>query len=229
MRYLCLILFAFSSSVIVYGQNEQAVIIELKPLWQNSIFELNKSYYHSSVKDSVHIEILKFYLSNVQLLNNNKVVYSETNSYHLIDFSDSASQKINLPLANKIKFNSIRFNLGIDSTTNISGAMPGDLDPTKGMYWAWQSGYINLKLEGKSPACKTKSKLFEFHLGGYLFPNNSLQTINLKTENKNNLKIVLQVEKLFEKVDLTTSSQIMSPSLKSVELSKYIATLFTIK
>lgn len=212
-----------------FGQETNAILIKIEPTWENAIFELNKSYYHSSVKDSVQIETLKFYLSNVQLLNNNKVVYAETNSYHLIDFSDSASQKINLPLANKIKFNSIRFNLGIDSTTNVSGEMPGDLDPTKGMYWAWQSGYINLKLEGKSPACKTKNKLFEFHLGGYLFPNNSLQTINLKTENKNKLKIVLQVEKLFEKFDLTTSSQIMSPSLKSVEVSKYIATLFTIK
>jgi len=44
----------------------------------------------------------------------------------------------------------------VDSLANVSGAMSNDLDATKGMYWSWQSGFINLKIEGKSASCKTR-------------------------------------------------------------------------
>ena len=59
----------------------------------------------------------------------------------------------------------IYFQIGIDSLTNVSGDLDGDLDPALGMYWAWNSGYINMKLEGKSSSCKSVKKEFQFHIG----------------------------------------------------------------
>jgi hypothetical protein len=46
--------------------------------------------------------------------------------------------KLSFDLPTYLKYDQIQFQLGIDSLTNVSGAMGGDLDPTKGMYWTWQ-------------------------------------------------------------------------------------------
>ena len=77
----------------------------------------------------------------------------------------------------------IKFNLGIDSLTNVSGVMGGDLDPTKGMYWTWQSGYINFKMEGSSAVCPTRNHEFQFHIGGYQDPFYAMQTLELEVKN----------------------------------------------
>jgi hypothetical protein len=66
-----------------------------------------------------------------------------------------------------LHYNTAHFTLGIDSATNAAGAGGGALDATKGMYWAWHSGYINLKLEGTSPRCTTRRNAFNFTLAAF--------------------------------------------------------------
>jgi hypothetical protein len=66
----------------------------------------------------------------------------------LIDFDENDSNALCLEIPDDIEFDAIQFNLGLDSLTNVSGALGGDLDPTKGMYWTWQNGYVNFKLQG---------------------------------------------------------------------------------
>jgi len=171
-----------------------------------------------SAKDAITIDNLKFYLTNFSLVKSGETVWKETNSYHLIDISKPSSLSFNL--ATKIDFDEIHFSLGTDSLTNISGAMGGDLDPTKGMYWAWNSGYINFKLEGKS-----KSTSLEFHLGGYAPPYQTVQKIKLKTT-KNDLTIFLNVSEFLNQIDLTKQHKIMSPGKEAQRLSKILSTLF---
>ncbi|MFN6086764.1 MAG: MbnP family protein, partial [Fluviicola sp.] len=118
------------------------------------------------------------YISNVELKNGNKVVFKEKNSFHLIDFSDTSTTSF-LLTNKKVNFTSISFQVGVDSSTTLSGALGGDLDPTKGMYWTWQTGYIHFKLEGINNF-KTK-KDFVYHIGGFQHPNNTLRKIELKT------------------------------------------------
>lgn len=43
----------------------------------------------------------------------------------------------------------ITFSLGVDSLKQAKPLYSGDLNPLKYMYWTWQSGYIQLKAEGK--------------------------------------------------------------------------------
>jgi hypothetical protein len=50
----------------------------------------------------------------------------------------------------------ITFSAGIDSLTSTAGIQKGVIDPINGMYWAWQSGYVNFKIEGKSSSCPTR-------------------------------------------------------------------------
>jgi hypothetical protein len=87
----------------------------------------------------------------------------------------------------------------------------------KGMYWSWQSGFINFKLEGKSNICNTRNHVFQFHIGGYIFPYNTIQHIILPVQNKTNINVKLNIKKLLSQIDLKNVNQVMSPSEKSVE------------
>jgi len=186
---------------------------------------LNDSTYYLKNKATVKFETLKFYISAIQLLNNTKSVWLEKNSYHLCT-TDSITNTLKIKLPTNIKFNALKFNVGIDSLTNVSGAMGGDLDPTKGMYWTWQSGYINFKLEGQSSLSSHSKKEFQLHLGGYAPPLSALQTITLAVKNKSKIDIVFDVEQFVNSIDLSKQHHIMSPNTQAVILSQLVAKCF---
>ena len=119
--------------------------------------------------------------------------------------------------------------MGIDSTTNVSGAMGGDLDPTKGMYWTWLSGYINFKLEGTSNICKTRHNEFQFHLGGYQHPFNSLQTVFIEISSKSTIEINIDLLKIFQQINLAQQHHIMSPEQDAMDFSEKVINSLSIK
>lgn len=178
--------------------------------------------------NDVQITTLKFYVSKIQFLKRHKIVFEEKNSFHLVDFSNAASLQIAIASDSKLSYDELRFNIGIDSATNVSGAMGNDLDPTKGMYWTWQSGYINFKLEGQSVLCNTRNNEFQFHLGGYMSPYVGLQTLIFPVKNKTKVSLQLDISKIITSIDLAKSNHIMSPSTEGVLLSKIIANSFTV-
>lgn len=212
----------FSQNLTNIDVNFSVVIKNDVPVKTNSIISLGE---HTSIT----FEVLKFYISKVELFENEKKVYSENNSFHLIEMTDMASFVLNLKLPAKVNFNSIHFHLGIDSVTNASGAMSGDLDPIKGMYWAWQSGYINFKCEGINYSKNTPLNKFQVHLGGYQTPNNSLQAVALFTANTASINVLLDLDLFIQEINLHQHYKIMSPSASAVELSKLLAKSFRIK
>lgn len=178
---------------------------------------------------SIRVETLRFYLSGISLYNGERLVWTEKSSYHLIDAAEQNSLKWEMNIPQNLDYDHVKFNLGIDSATNVSGAMTGDLDPTKGMYWTWQSGYINFKLEGKSPQGVSPRQEVAFHLGGYSAPYPSWQTIELMTQNKNQITIGFDVAKFLDGIDLQTAAHIMSPGKSAAELSVKAAKAFAIE
>ena len=214
--------------LLAYCQEKKNINISLGIVFNNDKIVLVDSVYKLANGDSIKLETLKFYISQIQLLKNDKVVFAEQNSYHLIDISDPASLNILLTPQQNINFNKIKFSLGVDSVTNVSGAMGGDLDPTKGMYWTWQSGYINFKMEGRWANKHNLKNEFEFHLGGYQYPYNPLQTVELTTSD-NNWNIVLDLGQFFNAVDLERQKNIMSPCADAVLLSRQLAKCFRIR
>lgn len=183
-------------------------------------------YYKLNASDSIQFSSFKFYISKLELIDGSQTVWKENSSYHLIDAFDEKTLTLSIP--SNIHFTKLKFQLGIDSLTNVSGAMGGDLDPTKGMYWTWQSGYINLKLEGNSNLCKTRHNEFQFHLGGYQHPFNCLQTIYIPVKSKDKVVLNMDVEKLIENTQLLQLNHIMSPSKEAFELSKKIIESFSV-
>ena len=81
----------------------------------------------------------------------------------LLDLADSSSldQQMSRPVNNKI---SLLF--GVDSALQVGGVGTGALDPLRGMYWTWQTGYVQWKMEGAIRVDGVESPL-ELHLGGF--------------------------------------------------------------
>lgn len=221
-----LLFFVFNISTLFSQSGNK---ITFHPTYGSSSLDLTNFYYHTQNSDSIRIESLKFYISEIVFFKNDKIVWKEENSFHLVDASDDKSLQIVLKVPTAISYNKLSFNLGIDSTTNVSGAMGGDLDPTKGMYWTWQSGYVNFKLEGKSSLCETRNNEFHFHLGGYLYPYYALKKINLEVVENKNIDLILDLEKLISSIDLSKQNKIMSPCKEAVDLSEIISTLFRVQ
>jgi hypothetical protein len=226
MRLTSFILFFFFASYISHAQSLDSYALVFCPAFGHSGLVLNDSVYTLNSGDSIRFETLRFYVSAVELGIDDKIVWKEENSFHLVDAFDKMSLQIMLANVPAVPFNKIKFNVGIDSTTNVSGVMGGDLDPTKGMYWTWQSGYINFKLEGKSNVCKSRNNEFQFHLGGYQSPYNSCQTVILKSTEKKST-VIIDLEKMVNDMNLSNENHIMSPCNESVLLSKKVAGIFS--
>lgn len=87
-------------------------------------------------------------------------------SYHLLDAGDSASLTVRIHGGAR-PFRRIAFHVGVDSARNVSGAQTGALDPMYGMFWTWNTGYINVRLEGTSDRSDAPGGRFEYHIGGF--------------------------------------------------------------
>lgn len=199
---------------------QQKISLFFIPMFKGSALEEGK-YYKLNENDSIKITALKFYISGIELWQGQKVVWKEKSSYHLADISDLSSMKtvMNASAAN---FSEVRFKLGIDSLTNVSGAMGGALDPVKGMYWTWQSGYINFKLEGNSNLCKTRNNEFQYHLGGYQKPFYCMQEVKLAASGKE-INMIIDLDKLIDAERLKENHHIMSPCHEAVMMTEKIA------
>lgn len=222
---LCLLLF----SGINFVQAQNNLHLKFSPEFKNVLLNTD-SLYLTSKGDSIRISSFRMYVSSIEVIYKNGIIFKEKNSYHLLDLDEKASFEIQLS-APKEEIQKIIFSLGVDSTASVSGALGGDLDPGKGMYWAWQSGYVNFKMEGTSPTCNTHKNEFGFHVGGYLHPYYALRTLVLPVQNisGNTLEIKIDIAQLFEKINLSKSNSIMIPGKEAMQIADNFATIFSVK
>jgi hypothetical protein len=218
-----------SALCLSFQQKMRDINVSIQPTFKNENLVLNNVKYVTDKKDTVTISTLKFYISNVEVEFENGTSYKEPESYHLIDLENEKSLQFQLKNAPNLKIKQLAFNVGIDSTTNVSGNLEGDLDPALGMYWAWNSGYINMKLEGKSSSCKSVKKDFQFHIGGYLPKQNALHRIVLDfSKNTTNIQLKVDISKWLDEVVLKQINSIMIPGAKAIAMSELYKNMFTI-
>lgn len=202
--------------------------IAFAPVWKQEKVVKDGAYILPKHDAPITITRLRWYISDFTFMHKGKPVLKLQQRFYLMDLEDPESMVIAIPEMPK-KYDEVRFNLGIDSTTNASGVHGDDLDPTKGMYWTWQSGYINFKLEGQSDLCPNERKAFTYHLGGYSGKFNSLQTISLKTSPEKNLRIFMYLDQLLTETLLKETASIMKPGETAVATSAKVAKIFVIK
>ncbi len=224
-NYIILLLLLYFQS---FGQSKDSLSVIFKVNFNLFPLELNNQYITFN-KDTVLISTFKCYISALQIQYADKSVFIEKDSYHLLDIQNPSSLKIAVSKAYDKAISKVTFNIGIDSSTSVSGALNGDLDPTKAMYWAWQSGYINMKIEGKSPSCATRKNEFYFHLGGYRQPFYALRNVEFNINDTSNITIGIDLAKFFDRIDLSETNSVMIPGKTAMQLSDDVAKLFYIE
>lgn len=218
---------AVKSKPVAMGESNRS--FHFQPMFKGEKVSLHSGAPPKNLGKLPALQTFRLYLSNFVFLKNGKVVWKEKDSYHLIDLEDPNTLELKFEGLGNINFDQLKFNLGIDSLTNISGAMGGDLDPTKGMFWTWQSGYVNVKLEGAFEKSPTRNHEFQFHLGGYQAPFQTVQAVQLNVPKGEKLELQLDLTPFFENVDWAKKYSIMSPSKEAVALSKILAGSFSVQ
>ncbi|MBL0359151.1 MAG: hypothetical protein IPP72_20815 [Chitinophagaceae bacterium] len=208
LRFVFIALFICIANSVYSQQN--SISIRFIPQYDAVPVEIGKKYSYKN--DSVEIEVLKFYISGIRFYQGNELVDEVEKKHHLIDIENPASQSISCTIGKNVKFNRMVFNIGVDSTTNEAGASGGDLDPTNGMYWEWRSGYINLKLEGRSRICPARKNQFAFHIGGYQYPYNTIQQLDLPVADSTTIAVVFDVKAFLNQVNIGELYEVMSPN-----------------
>ena len=186
---------------------------------QKVTFFLQTDFDQLYLNDSVKISKCAIYLTNFKFYNQSELVFEDANQAHLVDLLDPSPIQFNIPV--NLVYNRVVFNIGVDSNTNVAGILTGDLDPRKGMYWAWQSGYINFKLEG---VLNTKvQQPFQYHVGGYAGKLNAIQTNSFEVYPNNKYTLSFNFMPMLQYCLAQKQFEIMSPQLKAVQLAKLLS------
>ena len=178
----------------------------------------------------INIETFRFYASNFQIEYSDGTFDKTISGNQLIDIEEEKSGRISIPVQANKSIQAIHYLIGTDSLANVSGAMDGDLDPLKGMYWAWNSGYINFKLEG-SRMMSGKKIPFEYHIGGY---NGTQATSRMKTIDVSQLEntdVIIKVKPytFIRAAELINEFSIMIPGKKAVQLANFLPSIFSLE
>lgn len=197
--------------------------------------------YTNQAGNTYNITMAKYYISNIKLTKTDNSVFTITNSYHLVDLSDSLKSLVKLSGVPYGNYKAIEFMIGVDSTRNVSGAQTGALDPSWGMFWTWSSGYIMVKIEGTSPQSTATSNKIAFHIGGFSGVNNVLKTVSpsFGTETANVSSTVTPVvhltsnlEECFASptvVNFSMLNTVMMPGVNAKNIANNYMDMFTVE
>ncbi len=105
---------------------------------------------------------------------------------------------------------------GIDSIQTIRTDFTGDLDPVHGMFWTWNSGYINVKIEGISQRSTQRNHIFQMHLGGYFSPYQT--AFSLKIPQRESFEILMDIGPCIDALLTVYQGTAMSPGKQAHEL-----------
>jgi len=184
---ITILVIAFAYNCNAQTSQRAAMSIVFNNYVENDILKLDSVIYKTDLEQTYTVTKFKYYISNIHLIRSDGKECIIDN-YFLIDEGESDSKTINLNDVPSGEYRSISFIVGVDSLHNCNGAQSGALDPANGMFWAWNTGYIFLKLEGRSSFSTSPGSLLEYHIGGYMSPSNCIQAISLKLENPINIE-----------------------------------------
>jgi hypothetical protein len=156
--------------------------------------------YVNALGDTINVRKFKYYLSNFSVTDQSGNTTVLPQEYFLVDEADPLSKTITLTIPGA-KLKQISFLIGVDSIRNVSGVQEGTLDPLKGMFWTWNSGYIMAKLEGTATASSIAGNAFTYHIGGFRNPMNTLRRTSFdlsQTDTQKEIVITADINRWFK-------------------------------
>lgn len=209
-----LLLLAF---IFCAGNSWAQVKLNFKPITSNE---------HNEV---IQIDEFKFYISNVSFILKSGDTIKDKTPAHLLAIEENKIPLLSFDDIKRENVVSIEFTIGTDSLINVAGILDGDLDPIKGMYWAWNTGYINAKIEG-SQMINNESTEFEYHLGGYLSPFTTSHQLKMDVSNiQSNINILINLVSFIKYANQNTSRSVLIPGKEAADLSTQFKNNFSIE
>ena len=229
IRLVVLCYFLFIGK-IMFAQ--KSIYVKFEAMANGKKIVLNDSSYTNSFGEKYTVSKLKFYISNLNLMTTSSLGLNK--NVFLITSTQNDSFKIKYP--NK-KIFGITFKIGVDSILNCSGAQTGALDPLNDMFWTWNSGYVNFKLEGTSSSSTADRQRIEQHIGGYKFPYNTQKNVILQLPNNyftpnKTITIQIDLDKYWDgenKISIAKTPVIASPGEQAKNAADNFIKMFSIK
>lgn len=136
-------------------------------------FGLSPASFVTAAQDTIVVSQFAYYVSNVVLTSVNGTQVP-LEGYFLEEFLPGQPNTITLQNVPAGNYKTISYMIGVDSLANSTGSHTGDLDPSYGMYWTWNTGYVFVRLKGRHSSANSP---FSFDIGGT--PNAMLFSHNL--------------------------------------------------
>lgn len=143
--------------------------------------------YKNAAGETLKFSTFNYYVSNFIFVKTDGTEYvvPKDSCYFLCKHDDAETREITINGVPAGDYEEVRFTIGVDSAKSVSDVSQrtGVLDPAAGaagMYWAWNSGYIFVKIEGTSPQAPfdtmTRENTIQYHTG--LFGGKDKPTLN---------------------------------------------------
>ncbi|MGZ5253756.1 MAG: MbnP family protein, partial [Flavitalea sp.] len=213
------------------------VTLDFSAWASNDSLQQNQAYFNP-FNEEIRVSAFKIYLHGFKFINtaSGKSTNLE-DKYYLVDLLSDASGKVSFDVPSGT-YDKLRFTIGVDSVYNVSGAQEGVLDPGKGMFWTWNSGYIMAKLEGTSPESNVAQNAFEYHIGGFKGTNNVVKEIEVPLnammvhDEARTISLGADVNKWFSglhDIRISETPVVIMPGPKAVEIAENYYRMFTVK
>jgi len=164
--------------------------------------ELDQYLYMTEANDSFQVTLLQYYMSNIEF-HSPETGWKKMNHYQLVRLKEASTFNMTFDDMPFGKYDSLRFYVGIDSTTNHNIDRVGELDAGYGMIWTWNTGYIFYMFEGKFVNDNDVVLPFAYHIGGdsylleYALPIATTKTLSASTATAT-IDLTLELDEIFK-------------------------------
>jgi hypothetical protein len=186
-KIITLIVLGFTLST---NAQKSSLTIKFENFVKDEPVILNDKKYSNSAGETFNITLLKYFVSNFKLHKADGSVYAvpQDSCYFLIRENMPETKTITLKNLPKGDYTSVSYLIGVDSVRSASdlSLRTGTLDvggAAKDMYWAWNSGYIFVKMEGNSDAVEEVNKEYAYHIGMFGGIGDKKTLNNIRTAN----------------------------------------------
>ncbi len=199
------------------------VFFEINPTLDGQDLVFNTRRYRNAAGDSLIVNNLNYYISNIRLKKADGTFFTEPESYHLNKHA-AGRNSFTISGVPAGTYSAMEFVIGVDSLRNSSGAQTGALDVKEDMFWGWNQGYIFLKIEGDyKNAANPLATPYGLHVGNYECIEKASLTFNtplvVSGSKQSSVHLLARVDSIFNgetDLDLDTYATLTTRSSKTV-------------
>ena len=155
-------------------EETNTLTLKFKSHFNGDAVDFNMNQFVTSSKDTITPSKFKFLMSDIRMVKMDDAETALEGKYGYVSFEESKTEVV-LPAVQAGSFKAIRFNVGLDSSTNHGDpavwAVNHPLNVVNnGLHWGWQGGYIFMAHEG-SYLDNGANESYTFHIATLPFAN----------------------------------------------------------